>query len=92
MRIHPQYGPQFDSSDGTVGKTQLVKRWVIVNEKDRNIFTPLQGIYTRETKSEAEAYAESIRNSNSVEKIGGKIEVCAWWCWPFHFDPVARAE
>ena len=30
MNISRDYGPQFDPTDGTVGKVKLVKRWVIV--------------------------------------------------------------
>ncbi|MCK9434331.1 MAG: hypothetical protein M0R32_05795 [Candidatus Cloacimonetes bacterium] len=29
MIIDPKYGPQYDTKDGTIGKLQLVKRWVI---------------------------------------------------------------
>ena len=39
MKISKEYGPQFDSADGTVGDVQLVKRWVIVKNSDGQMWT-----------------------------------------------------
>lgn len=90
MIIDKTYGPQFDRIDGTVGKTKLVKRWAITN-KDGNMAFARQGSYTKGTKAEAETALRNILENNSKEVWGG-MSVGAFWCWPFHFDPVGKVD
>ena len=90
MIISKQYGPQFDETDGTVGNTQLVKRWAVIKE-DGFMFASQQGRNTRETKAEAEQDLANIKANNPVDNIPFGLTVGALWCWPVHFDPVGRA-
>ena len=88
MIISKNYGPQFDKSDGTVGETQLVKRYMLVNADTGAIFTASQGRYTRETRELAEEWAAEVVAQNPPSAIGCKLAVESFWCWPGHFDPV----
>jgi hypothetical protein len=90
MIIDKTYGPQFDSIDGTVGKTQLVKRWAVVGKSGLMAFAS-QGRYTFETQQDAEIYLGDIKEVNGKDICDG-MYVAAFWCWPGHFDPVGRAN
>lgn len=90
MKISEKYGPQFDETDGTVGKTQLVKRWAVIKE-DGFMFASQQGRNTRATKEEAERDLANIIANNPAELVPFGLTVGALWCWPVHFDPVGTA-
>lgn len=92
MIIDKTYGPQFDATDGTVGETQLVKRWAVV-KADGLMFSAQQGRNTHATKEEADSYLEAIVTNNSVETLKHylPLTVAPFWCWPTHFDPVGGA-
>lgn len=90
MKISKEYGPQFDETYGTVGNTQLVKRWAIIKD-DGFMFASQQGRNTRATKEEAEQDLANIKANNPVDSIPFGLTVGSLWCWPVHFDPVGRA-
>jgi len=89
MIISEKYGPQFDPTDGTVGKTQLVKRWAVANSEGF-MFGASQGRYTHATEQEALKELSNIKANNLT--IGDSLRVAQFWCWPIHFDPVAVVE
>ena len=89
MKISKEYGPQFDSIDGTVGGTQLAKRWVIVRNSDGQMWQARQGQYTYPSEAEAVARKEAIERNNSASLLPeGGLGVEPRWCWPNNFDPV----
>lgn len=90
MIIDKIYGPQFDRIDGTVGKTQLVKRWAVTRKEGHMAFAS-QGRYTKATKEEAEAELTAIQGANG-KTIWDGMYVAAFWCWPGHFDPVGQVN
>ena len=91
MIISDRYGPQYDSSDGTIGKLQLVKRWVIVNEEG-DLVTSRQGRCTHSSRVDAESMIQAIWDNNPKEKVhqlmGKELYAAQWWCYPNHFDPI----
>jgi len=90
---HPDYGPQLDPVDGTIGtRTQLVKRWVLVHGPGEEFFTARQGRYTRTTKEEAEEWIDRIKNSNHKDLVPDDLRAIQMWCYPGHFDPASRIE
>ena len=83
MKVSLQYGPQFDPSDGTVGETQLVRRWGLVKDSGM-LFPALQGRYSSATKEEQEKRLKVLlENDPTID-----LECVELWCWPGHFDPV----
>jgi hypothetical protein len=92
MIISETYGPQFDATDGTVGKTQLVKRWAVV-KADGFMLGASQGRNTHATKEEADSYLAAVMANNSAETLKQylPLTVAPFWCWPTHFDPVGSA-
>jgi hypothetical protein len=93
MKISKEYGPQFDPTDGTVGKLQLVKRWVIVRRSDGQMWQARQGRYTYPSEAEAIARKDVIERNNSANLIpAGGLGVEPRWCYPVHFDPVGPVE
>lgn len=90
MIIDPDYGPQFDPTDGTIGQTQLVRRWVIKRGPGLfDFFAPYrQGRYTYATKEECEAHAQLfIDNPTNRRELVEGLFAEEWWCYPGHFDP-----
>ncbi len=95
MIIDPQWGPQFDPRDGTIGKIQLVKRWRLVRGNGA-CFDPQCGIYTWETEAQASARAEAFLRENPEGSpnhhfVKG-LHAEEWWCYPVHFDPCASVK
>jgi hypothetical protein len=91
MIISDKYGPQYDHTDGTIGKIQLAKRWVIVNENG-DLVTARQGRFTYQSQQEAESMIVAYWANNSKETVwrhlGKELYAEAWWCYPNHFDPI----
>jgi hypothetical protein len=91
MIISDRYGPQYDSTDGTIGPLKLASRYVIVNEEG-SIVTPRQGRYTFATKEEAEERIKDYWANNSKERVhellGKELYPQEWWCYPNSFDPI----
>lgn len=86
MRISREYGPQFDPVDGTIGKLQLVKRWVVLHA-DGTLFDKRQGHYTYCDRSEAETRAQLFMGANKNNPKVQNLTVGQWWCYPVHSDP-----
>ncbi len=93
MIISPEYGPQFDRTDGTIGDLQLVKRWCIGDSaKDGQMWTPRQGRYTYESEEQADSAIKLYQKSNPPDRVPSTLVAVAWWCYPGHFDPCGRCE
>ena len=99
MIIDPQYGPQFDRRDGTVGKTQLVLRYALMHPPDHWdggpwVWPAHQGRYTFPTEAEAEAHLALVRSANSLERFPElkTLRVEPVWSWPRHFDPCGTVK
>ncbi len=87
MQIDPLYGPQFDPTDGTLGRIQLLKRWVLVSGSC--IWTPARGAFTYDKAETANRHASLLRE---IEKAPPDLRAEAYWCWPGTHDPVYRAN
>lgn len=91
MIISDRYGPQYDHTDGTIGKVKLVKRWVIVNENG-DLVTARQGRCTYESEKGAKHMIDAYWANNSKERVqqllGKELYAAQWWCYPNHFDPI----
>jgi len=91
MIISDRYGPQYDHTDGTIGKLKLVIRWVIVNENG-DLVTARQGRFTHESKKDAENLIDAYWANNSEERVhqlfGKELYAEQWWCYPNHYDPI----
>ena len=99
MIISEKYGPQLDTSDGTIGELKLVERFVVTylnSNGFRSSFRPLQGPCTFYSKESADLYCESVLRSNPKGSYGSKfttgLRAEKWWCYPVHFDPIAPVE
>jgi len=89
MIIHPTYGPQVDPTDGTIGETKLVKRWLILR-LDGTKFHSSQGRYSYETQKDCQNDAETIINTNLDREDCKGLKATEFWCYPIHFDPVCQ--
>lgn len=86
MKFDPRYGPQFDPSDGTIGKLQLVGRWCLcLND---SVWPANQGRHTYATKELAEESKALYQKMNCPERFPelAKLTVDPVWCYPGHFD------
>ena len=91
MKTDERYGPQFDKADGTIGETQLVRRWMVTDGKG-NPFGPRQGRYTTATEGESLARCLSIRENNTPDMYPAGLTAEEFWCYPKHFDPVGSIK
>ena len=91
---HPQYGPQLDNVDGTIGRNiQLVVRYVLVSGPYEKMWSTRQGRFTKETCAEAEEWCRVVKEANPNHDLVPKdLRVAPIWCYPGHFDPVGRIE
>jgi hypothetical protein len=94
MIISPQYGPQFDGTDGTIGpKVHLIKRWTLCTEtREGGIWGGRNGQNTYATLEDAERRIAVIRKNNRPGDYPEDLHAVAWWCYPVHFDPAGRYE
>ena len=86
-----RYGPQVDLTDGTIGKVQLIRRFLLVRG-DYELFHARQGRYSYATAEEAQEHCDAFLENNppGCDKhhyVKG-LHIRAWWCYPNHFDPV----
>jgi hypothetical protein len=92
MIIDPNYGPQFDPSDGTIGPHQLVRRWVI-EDKPGNLFYRPWGEYTFATQDDCQTrIAEFQSNPTNDPKLVEGLEAAEWWCAADCFEPRYKVE
>ena len=88
MITNTLYGPQFDPSDGTIGRIQLVRRWTLSINGD--IWTPARGPFTYDTEERANEHLKLIRASRDEDALLN-LAAYPYWCWPHNFDPLYRA-
>ena len=92
MIISKDYGPQLDPTDGTIGKLQLVKRWVLVSGEHDEIWTHRQGRYTHATRKGAQLAVDEYVLGNPLDRVPADLRTIQMWCYPGHFDPCGRIE
>ena len=91
MIISPEYGPQFDPKDGTTGKLQLVKRWVLAYPDKQFggwiLWRGRDGRDTKATKREADELAQAFVNENRGNGLVPEgLQAREAWCYPSHHD------
>ena len=87
MIISREYGPQFDPSDGTLGKLQLVRRWGLCRAETGLLWPAGQGRYTYADRPDAVKALEQVKTVNRADLYPADLTVMALWCYPGHYDP-----
>ena len=102
MIISPQYGPQLDRRDGTIGELQLELRYVVTTAG--GLCWPKRcGTKTFTARRAAEAWLArgQLANPPSDSHSEPRRSICdaiqeltvePWWCYPGHHDPAGLTE
>ncbi len=85
----PQFGPQFDPSDGTVGHIQLVKRWGLTSLG--LVWPNPKAVFMYDDQEEAEQHLELLKETRPAD-IPFDLQVVGWWCWPTTKCPAYRVS